>query len=91
MLLPIVLAYSLCNFIGSSAVLAIVNEFGSPSAIIVTNTRKVCTILGSFLVYPKPFTPLHAVGIALVTGGVYAHEYARKKKAGNLRIIFLWG
>ena len=79
-LLPLVVAYSLCNFIGTTAILSIISDFGSPSAIIVTNTRKVCTILGSFVVYPKPFTFLHGVGLLLVTGGVYAHELSRKKK-----------
>lgn len=82
-LLPLVVAFSLCNFVGTTAILSVVSEFGSPSAIIVTNTRKVCTILGSYLVYPKPFTFLHGVGLVLVTGGVYAHEMARKKKKAH--------
>lgn len=80
-LVPLVIFYSLCNFLGTTAILSVINEFGSPSAIIVTNMRKVMTILGSFIVYPKPFTLLHGVGLLLVTGGVYAHEVSRKKKA----------
>jgi adenosine 3'-phospho 5'-phosphosulfate transporter B3 len=78
--LGLVVAFSLCNFFGTSALLSIVRDFGSPTAVMVTSTRKVVTVMASFVLYPKPFTPLHFVGLVFVTVGVYLHEMNRKKK-----------
>eukprot|EP00744_Colponema_vietnamica_P022222 GILI01031893.1.p1 GENE.GILI01031893.1~~GILI01031893.1.p1 ORF type:complete len:310 (+),score=26.40 GILI01031893.1:83-931(+) len=73
----LVIAFSLCNFFGTHYLLGIVSEFDSNAAVIVTSTRKMCTVLLSFLVYPKPFTLFHFMGLLCVSGGIFIYEYSR--------------
>ena len=73
----IVIAFSLCNFGGTHFILHIVSEIDSNSAVVVTSLRKMFTVLASFVLYPKPFTELHFLGLVLVSAGIYSHERAR--------------
>lgn len=76
----LIAAFSLCNFIGTHFLLRIVAEFDSSSAVMVTSVRKMFTVLCSFAVYPKPFTALHAVGLVLVSCGIFLFESLRSQK-----------
>ena len=78
--LVLIVAFSLCNFCGTTFLLHIVNEFGSSTAVVVTSTRKMATVLCSYVIYPKPFTGLHAVGLFGVAYGIWLHDQARKKE-----------
>ena len=73
----IVIAFTLCNFGGTQTILHIVSEIDSNSAVVVTSLRKMFTVLASFVLYPKPFTELHFLGLVLVSAGMYSHERAR--------------
>lgn len=73
----LVVAFSLCNFCGTTFLLRIVSDFDSNTAVMVTSVRKMVTVLCSFLIYPKPFTLLHGTGFALVTGGIWVFELVR--------------
>lgn len=85
-LLGLVLLYSLCNFGGTTFLLQIVSDFGSSTAVVVTSTRKMITVLCSYLVYPKPFTLLHFAGLVGVSYGIWLHDYARKKESRALKL-----
>ena len=55
------------------------NPLGTPAAhpypqVVVTTLRKMATLLVSFLVFPKPLTPGHLAGVALVFSGVLAYR-----------------
>lgn len=83
--LGLIVAFSLCNFFGTTFLLNIVSEFGSSTAVVVTSTRKMATVLCSYVIYPKPFTPLHTLGLAGVAVGIYLHDNARKKDGGKAK------
>jgi adenosine 3'-phospho 5'-phosphosulfate transporter B3 len=80
-MLALVGAFSLCNFGGTTFLLQSIVEFGSNTAVVITSTRKMFTVLFSFLFYPKPFTLPHMGGLLLVVYGIWLHEDARKKKS----------
>ena len=69
--------FSAANFGGTRFLLRVVSEFDSNAAVIITSTRKLATVLLSFLIYPKPFGVLHAVGMVLVTVGIGLYEITR--------------
>jgi adenosine 3'-phospho 5'-phosphosulfate transporter B3 len=73
-----VIAFSACNFLGTHFLLSIVSEFDANYAVMATSVRKMCTILLSFLIYPKPFTLLHSISLATVVGGIVIHDRAKK-------------
>ena len=73
----LVMFFSAANFGGTRFLLRVVSEFDSNAAVIITSTRKLATVLLSFLIYPKPFGLLHAVGMLLVTVGIGLYEVTR--------------
>ncbi|KAG5487937.1 hypothetical protein LSCM1_08252 [Leishmania martiniquensis] len=77
----IVLA-SVTSLMGTLCLLRIVAEFTGVAAVIVTSMRKALTILLSFVLYRRRFTPLHAVGLAGVMGGVVWYELQRRRRYG---------
>ena len=74
-----VIAFSICNYLGTNVLLKVVGEFDSNAAVMVTSIRKVLTILCSFIIYPKPVGWLHGLGAIAVFVGVYFFEEARKR------------
>ncbi len=66
--------FSLCNLLGTDCLLKVVSEFGANTAVVVTSTRKVVTVICSYVLFPKPFSAFHAVGLSSVAVGVYLHE-----------------
>ncbi|KEG07136.1 solute carrier family member b3 [Trypanosoma grayi] len=69
---------SLCNYGGTFFLLRIISEFNSSTATVVTSVRKMMTVLCSYVVYPKPFSVSHFIGVVLVMGGIWQYEEARK-------------
>ena len=76
------------NSVGLRVVFVVVEEYGTTTAGIVVTLRKIVTFATSFLLYPKPFTRLHAVGFGMALGGAFLlerHEAraraARKRRA----------
>eukprot|EP00759_Apiculatamorpha_spiralis_P024956 PhF_6_TR28105/c0_g1_i1/m.41550/K15277/SLC35B3, PAPST2; solute carrier family 35 (adenosine 3'-phospho 5'-phosphosulfate transporter), member B3 len=82
-LIVFVAAFSACNFLGTHYLLSIVSEFDANYAVLTTSVRKMCTILLSFLLYPKPFTLLHFFSLATVVGGIYLHDKAKRAHHPN--------
>ena len=44
---------------------------------VVTSLRKIVTFTSSFMLFPKPFTALHAVSAACALTGAYALQRLR--------------
>eukprot|EP01065_Artemidia_motanka_P010248 TRINITY_DN15402_c0_g1_i1.p1 TRINITY_DN15402_c0_g1~~TRINITY_DN15402_c0_g1_i1.p1 ORF type:complete len:642 (+),score=168.85 TRINITY_DN15402_c0_g1_i1:51-1976(+) len=82
-LLPaLIVAASVCSYLGQRCVVGVIHEFDSSVANLVTSVRKVVTMLLSFLVYPKPFRLLHAVGVCLIVFGSHG-AYRESRRRGR--------
>jgi hypothetical protein len=73
---------SVTSLIGTLFLLAIVAEYTGVTAVVVTNLRKTLTILLSFMLYGRRFTPTHAIGLTGVMGGVVWNEMLRRQRTG---------
>ena len=93
--LPAALAYALANphalvlmvvytFVAYLAItchMALVEEFGGINTVLVGNSRKVMTILFSFLLFPKPVSVLYIFGGVLVFGSLIGNAYMKGEKS----------
>lgn len=68
---PVVLA-ALLTAAGVRALLRVVQEFDAARASAITSSRKACTFVLSFFLFPKAFGALHFLGVALTLGGSLA-------------------
>eukprot|EP01012_Entosiphon_sulcatum_P023123 TRINITY_DN28108_c0_g1_i3.p1 TRINITY_DN28108_c0_g1~~TRINITY_DN28108_c0_g1_i3.p1 ORF type:complete len:353 (-),score=48.28 TRINITY_DN28108_c0_g1_i3:11-1069(-) len=68
--LGVMLGFCVIGYAGVHFFMALMKLFGAVTAIVITSVRKVITILLSFLLFPKPFTPFHLLAIVLVCCGV---------------------
>ena len=73
--------FTLPMYGGLHAVLRIVARHGAVAAVAVTSTRRVLTLILSFLLYPKPFTRGHAVGLTAVLGAASALSRDKAKRS----------
>lgn len=77
----LILLASATSLVGTLCLLSIVAEYTGVMAVVVTSMRKTLTILLSYVVYGRRFTPVHAVGLAGVMGGVVWNELLRRQRA----------
>ena len=85
--IALITAFSLFNLLGTECLLRIVSDFGANTAVVVTSTRKVVTVMASYLLFPKPFTLLHAGGLAAVAAGVYLHETSKSRHVPHVAAL----
>ena len=71
---PIVYLYFLVfaslGCMGEFFVMALVKQFGALVAATVTSSRKLMSIMASFLLFPKPFTLIYLLGTVQVFFGI---------------------
>lgn len=60
--------------------MTMVKTFGSVPAVLVGNSRKTMTICLSFLLFPKPFSPLYVYGGLLVLAGLTATAVLKQQE-----------
>lgn len=70
---------SVSSLIGTLCLLQIVADYNSIVAVLVTGVRKTLTILFSYLLYHRPFTFLHGLGLCGVMGGAAWFEICRRR------------
>jgi adenosine 3'-phospho 5'-phosphosulfate transporter B3 len=75
--------FSLLGYLTVSLILMIIKAFGSTSAEIVKSLRKICQIVLSFLLFPKPLSWKHLMGGWLVAVALYWLQ--RQGKGGPAR------
>lgn len=79
-----VLGSALLAAIGVRALLTVTSEFDAARASVLTSTRKVCTFVLSFLIFPKPVTSLHVMGVVLtMVGSLWVHRALERKGGGR--------
>lgn len=77
-LLPVVCGAVLTS-VGVRALLCVTQEFDAPRASVITASRKAITFITSYLIFPKPFSALHLVGVILTIGGSCGVHFALSK------------
>ena len=65
---------------GEFFVMALVKQFGALVAATVTSSRKLMSIMASFLLFPKPFTIVYLVGTVQVFFGIGLEVYLKNSK-----------
>lgn len=78
--LLIMLAYCILCFIGVQFVHTMTKLYGILATLTATSTRKVLSILISYLIFPKPFLFSHFLAIVLVFTGVFLRIYNKNRK-----------
>eukprot|EP01105_Mastigella_eilhardi_P023874 TRINITY_DN6093_c0_g1_i2.p2 TRINITY_DN6093_c0_g1~~TRINITY_DN6093_c0_g1_i2.p2 ORF type:complete len:203 (-),score=48.19 TRINITY_DN6093_c0_g1_i2:57-665(-) len=73
LLLVQLLVSSVMGFLGAGFILALLRTTTAVTAVIATSCRKGVSLLLSFVIFSKPFTPLYVPGAALVLLGVLLH------------------
>lgn len=82
--LSLLLLRSLTFFIGALALTAITKEHGTGAATAVGTARKSCTVLLSFLIFPKPFHVNYVIGtIAFIAADIIYLQVSSVRLARN--------
>ena len=68
---------------GEFFVMALVKQFGALVAATVTSSRKLMSIMASFLLFPKPFTFIYLIGTVQVFFGIGLEVYLKNSKGIN--------
>lgn len=80
--LPTICAFSVLGYLTVCLVLLLIKHYGSTSAEVVKSMRKVCQVLLSFALFPKPLDWKYVVGGALVAAALYSLQ-STKPAAGK--------
>ena len=80
----LVAVYMVAAYFAISTWVQIIKRFDGVVAVIVASARKGMTLLLSFLLFPKPWSPWYAVGGVLVLAGVVWTAAARSSKKKTL-------
>jgi len=70
--------YTFLAYIAITFHMALVKEFGGIVTVLVGNTRKAVTIVMSFILFPKPMSPLYVWGGLLVFGSLVANAIMKE-------------
>eukprot|EP00761_Pharyngomonas_kirbyi_P012271 gb/GECH01012298.1/.p1 GENE.gb/GECH01012298.1/~~gb/GECH01012298.1/.p1 ORF type:complete len:328 (+),score=43.76 gb/GECH01012298.1/:1-984(+) len=75
--LGLLVLYSSLGFVGVMFFMAMMKRFGAFAAVTTTSCRKVVTLLLSFVVFPKPVTPMFGLAVGLVFSGVAVNIFSK--------------
>eukprot|EP01102_Stenamoeba_stenopodia_P018289 TRINITY_DN6684_c0_g1_i1.p1 TRINITY_DN6684_c0_g1~~TRINITY_DN6684_c0_g1_i1.p1 ORF type:complete len:319 (+),score=36.28 TRINITY_DN6684_c0_g1_i1:204-1160(+) len=81
---PIVLNGISC-YLTLIVVAMLVNKFGTVVTVMVTSTRKVFTIILSYILFPKPITPAQVVGVLVVVAAIVLEVIIKTRRSRSLR------
>jgi adenosine 3'-phospho 5'-phosphosulfate transporter B3 len=71
--------YTFLAYIAITFHMALVQEFGGITTVLVGNTRKAMTIVLSFLLFPKPYSWMYVAGGVLVFGSLIGNAFMKEK------------
>lgn len=72
--------YGACSWVGVCCFVGLTRSWGATAAVVATNSRKLLTIVLSFVLFPKPFKASFAASGAAILGGVLVHAYSKRMK-----------
>jgi adenosine 3'-phospho 5'-phosphosulfate transporter B3 len=84
---PSIVLFSLLGYLTVSLILMIIKAFGSTSAEIVKSLRKICQIVLSFLLFPKPLSWKHLLGGWLVAVALWWLQRQGRAGAGRQSVV----
>lgn len=73
------LLYGSTSWIGVCCFIALAQSHGGTAAVVATNSRKLLSIILSFLVFPKPLTSTMLLSGVCVCSGVVVHAYRKAR------------
>ncbi|RYH04670.1 hypothetical protein EON65_46850 [archaeon] len=77
--LYLMIIYTFLAYIAITFHMALVKEFGGITTVLVGNMRKAMTIVLSFILFPKPMSPLYIFGGILVFGSLVGNAFLKEK------------
>lgn len=80
-ILIMIFIYCFISYLGSVYVNKITKRYGILITLTITSTRKVLSIILSYIIFPKPIHFNHTIAIMLVFTGVFIRVYCKQKKA----------
>lgn len=78
--------YGTSSWVGVCCFIALTRSWGATAAVVTTNTRKLLTIVLSFIIFPKPVRPAFALSAVAVVAGVSCHSVARRRARRALEV-----
>ena len=73
--------YGFSSWVGVCCFIALTRTWGGTAAVVTTNSRKLLTIIFSFMFFPKPLgSGLFFSGVTVMTG-IALHAYSRAPKS----------
>jgi adenosine 3'-phospho 5'-phosphosulfate transporter B3 len=89
-LILLMLGYSTLTYMGVQFVHTMTKLFGILVTLTVTSSRKVATVMLSFIIFPKPLTLTHLIAIILVFGGIFLRIYNKNKELIDAALAKSW-
>jgi adenosine 3'-phospho 5'-phosphosulfate transporter B3 len=89
-LILLMLGYSTLTYMGVQFVHTMTKLFGILVTLTVTSSRKVATVMLSFIIFPKPLTLSHLIAMILVFGGIFLRIYNKNKDVIDAAIAKSW-
>ncbi|KAG2379225.1 hypothetical protein C9374_007364 [Naegleria lovaniensis] len=80
-ILIMIFIYCFISYLGSVYVNKITKKYGILITLTITSTRKVLSIILSYIIFPKPIHFNHTIAIMLVFTGVFIRVYCKQKRA----------
>lgn len=71
--------YGCSAWAGVCAFILLTREWGATAAVLTTNTRKLVTVVLSFVIFPKPVTPAFLLSGCVIIAGICLHSYGRRR------------
>jgi len=76
--LPLLIMFSITTYAGVASYLRLVSNFSGVTAVLVTTTRKIFTVVLSYMLFPKVLAWGHVGSGLMVLSGVFLNEVARR-------------
>lgn len=80
---------AICGSVSQSVVLTLIKHYGATAAELLKSSRKIVTILVSFVIYGKPWTLQHLAGGFLFSMSIAVERYAEGGKARRFAVALI--
>ncbi|KAI3687504.1 hypothetical protein L1987_81201 [Smallanthus sonchifolius] len=77
---------AVATFVGQVSVLSLIAIFGAATTALITTARKAVTLLLSYIIFTKPMSEQHAVGLILIAAGIMMKMLPDHKIPQQLRL-----
>ncbi len=86
-LVTYMIIYTMISYVAISSFMTIVKKYGGVTAVLLGTARKGMTLILSFVLFPKEFSWLYALGATLVLGGLLVVSLVKQfsKKGGKIQ------